>query len=346
MFRLSFFKLGNKPVLFIIILLFTSLSLKAQNIVPNGSFEDYTQCPTALESIGDDQLERCVDWHKANLATSDYFNACQTNITTGVSIPQTWSGYQFPFEGNAYTGIIIYEGDNSNAIYLSEYIQCKLTKPLKACQYYQVRFWTNLSDYSTRGTNTLGARLDKEAIKKENPFDFYGFELPPHIGVSDFLVDTANWVLISGVYLAEGGEQYLTIGRFLDTNLYTNFNFPYIKVNCNICYPDSSYHFAQYYIDSVSVVELAIKQVEIEIPNVLTVNGDGLNDSWFPISNCSNEWTCFIYNRWGNLIFEFNQSNQGWNGEDNKGKELIEGVYYYILFEGKNKKTGFIQLIR
>ena len=336
MFRLSFFKLSNKPVFYTIILLLAALSLKAQNLVPNGSFEEYTQCPYT-----EDQLQFSSGWYKPNSSTSDYFNNCQTNITTGVSVPQTWSGYQHPFEGNAYIGIIIYDATTPE---LSEYIQCKLTEPLRACQYYQVRFWTSLGDYCPKATNILGARLDKEAIKKVSPYDFYSFELPPHIGVSDYIVDTANWVLISGIYLAEGDEQYLTIGRFLDTTLYNNNNPPNITVNCDSCV--SSGIPAQYYIDSVSVIELAIKQAEKEIPNVLTANGDGLNDSWLPISYCSNEWTCYIYNRWGNLVYEFNQSDQGWRGADNKGKELIEGVYYYILFEDKNKKTGFIQLVR
>ena len=326
-----------EPVFYIIFLLFIASSLKAQeNLVPNSSFEEYYQCP-----YGEDQLMFCKNWIKANLATSDYFNACQTNTNTGVSVPKTWSGYQTAFDGNAYTGIIIYEGTTPT---LSEYTQCKLIEPLIACKSYQIRFWTSLGDKCPNATNTLGARLDKEAIKKISPYDYDGFELPPHVGVDYFITDTTNWILVSGIYTAEGGEQYLTIGRFIDTSIYDNYSVPFVSVNCNSC--TSSGSPSQYYIDSVSVMEIDVKSPYKESPNILTANDDGINDYWLPIGNCSDIWNCTIYNRWGNVVFEFNQTNKGWNGKDNNGKVLTEGVYYYILQENKNKKTGFIQLIR
>ncbi len=326
-----------KPVLNIIFILIIAFSIKAQqNLVPNPSFEDYWECPYA-----EDQLSLSKQWHKANLSTSDYFNSCQINQSLGVSVPSVWSGHQLAFDGNAYTGIIIYEG---TAPTVSEYIQCKLNQKLIACHVYQIRFWASLGDKCPKATNTLGARLDNVAIFKQSPYDYDGFELPPHVSSIDYLTDTVNWMLISGIYIANGGEQYLTIGRFLDTLIYNNQNVPNINVNCNPC--TQSGLPAQYYIDSVSVIELKENVIEKAFPNILSDNRDGINDYWYPFGACSIDWTCTILNRWGNVVYEFNQNDVGWSGKDQNNQELSEGIYYYLLKGDKETKTGFIQLVR
>ena len=312
--------------------------------MPNSSFEEYYSCPTNPGAVGDNQLERCKYWYKPSSATTDYYNACQTDISTGVNVPNNWFGWQQAFQGQAYIGIYLYIPEDSKA---AEYIQCKLLHPLKPCTSYKVRFWVSLGDFCSRATPTLGARLDTFPIKQTGADAFMGFELPSHINSSSYITDTAAWTLIEGIYLASGSEQYLTIGRFLDTTLYSNDNLPNITVACDSCFSDV-YHEnpAYYYVDSVSVVEFDALQTEKTLPNVLTANDDGINDYWLPIGNCTDTWDCSIYNRWGDLVFEFNQDDNGWNGNDSTGKELNEGVYYYILCENENKKTGFIQLIR
>mgnify|MGYP006169310411 CR=1 FL=1 len=96
-----------KPVLHTIILLFTIVSLKAQqNLVPNPSFEEYWECPTAPDN-GDGQLEKCKYWYKPNYATSDYMNNC-ASINSGVSTPSNFIGNQTAFEGNAYISLYFY----------------------------------------------------------------------------------------------------------------------------------------------------------------------------------------------------------------------------------------------
>ena len=58
------------------------------------------------------------------------------------------------------------------------------------------------------------------------------------------LNDTANWVEISGIYTATGGEQYITIGNFYPDSL------------INIASSGNTYTSAYYYIDSVFVIPL------------------------------------------------------------------------------------------
>ena len=57
-----------------------------------------------------------------------------------------------------------------------------------------------------------------------------------------------------------------------------------------------------------------------------------------------------IFNRWGNLVFETNQLNDGWDGYY-KGELQNTGIYVYTLdatfSNGKNiKESGDITLIR
>jgi len=72
----------------------------------------------------------------------------------------------------------------------------------------------------------------------------------------------------------------------------------------------------------------------MEIPNVFTPNGDGINDYFYPMQYLSKGVTSFkmdIYNRWGQLLFEGTAlDGRGWDGKFN-GVDQPEGVYVYVL---------------
>jgi gliding motility-associated-like protein len=68
-----------------------------------------------------------------------------------------------------------------------------------------------------------------------------------------------------------------------------------------------------------------------QIPNVITANGDNVNDYIdFPLMNndCI-EYKVFILNRWGNQVFEATKSNPRFEGKDKSGSKLTDGVYFY-----------------
>ncbi len=72
----------------------------------------------------------------------------------------------------------------------------------------------------------------------------------------------------------------------------------------------------------------------VDIPNVFTPNGDGVNDYFFPRQLLSRGLIVFrmsVFNRWGQLIFESNSLNgAGWDGKLN-GTDQPEGVYVYSI---------------
>jgi gliding motility-associated-like protein len=92
---------------------------------------------------------------------------------------------------------------------------------------------------------------------------------------------------------------------------------------------------------------------DFEFPNVITPNGDGLNDeldlqTYF--KTCE-EFTMYILNRWGNVVYEQTLNSTPFSGITEGGQELEEGVYFYKLVvsdstDDKDVKTGFIHIIR
>ena len=89
---------------------------------------------------------------------------------------------------------------------------------------------------------------------------------------------------------------------------------------------------------------------EIALPNTFTPNGDGLNDYFKPLVDGANYINIKIFNRWGNLIFESEDTKVGWDGTY-RGSDSPSGVYAYKLildFSNGNSKSivGEIMLMR
>ena len=83
------------------------------------------------------------------------------------------------------------------------------------------------------------------------------------------------------------------------------------------------------------------------MPNVFTPNGDGSNDIFKPVkSKGIAEMQTYIYNRWGGQVFETNNPNIEWDGQD-----LADGTYFWVVkytdANGEVKTlTGDVNLIR
>lgn len=90
---------------------------------------------------------------------------------------------------------------------------------------------------------------------------------------------------------------------------------------------------------------------EFSASNVFSPNGDGVNDVFkFTTKNIS-KLNCQIYNRWGVLVYELRNAEEGWAGCTKTGMNCSSGVYYFIVTaegdEGKKyDEKGFIQLMR
>lgn len=98
----------------------------------------------------------------------------------------------------------------------------------------------------------------------------------------------------------------------------------------------------------------------IDVPNVFTPNGDGINDLFTIKVKSLESFSGIIFNRWGHKVYEWNDPDDaGWDGKINGGSLASPGTYYYIIqgvgkdgteFSPKTdnceKCKGFLQLIR
>lgn len=80
-----------------------------------------------------------------------------------------------------------------------------------------------------------------------------------------------------------------------------------------------------------------------ELPNVFSPNGDGFNDVFKPINrnNFVQKLDLKIYNRWGELIYQTNNTDFEWDGKIKGGDNTVAaGVYYYICDIWEPRVTG------
>jgi len=111
-------------------------------------------------------------------------------------------------------------------------------------------------------------------------------------------------------------------------------------------------------LSDIATVTITIKDTKcVSIPNVITPNGDGVND-WFNIrcidTGLFPENSLLVYSQWGDKVFEaspyINDEADAWYGTLNGdvGKDLPDGVYFYIFKPGPNiaPMKGFVQIFR
>ncbi|HBS85489.1 MAG TPA: hypothetical protein DEA97_02975 [Bacteroidales bacterium] len=73
----------------------------------------------------------------------------------------------------------------------------------------------------------------------------------------------------------------------------------------------------------------------VEVPNIFTPNGDGINDFFHVNTKAIKSFEGTIVNRWGETLYQWNDwnsPNSGWDGKINEGSvSASPGVYYYII---------------
>lgn len=100
-----------------------------------------------------------------------------------------------------------------------------------------------------------------------------------------------------------------------------------------------------------TVVVNLLLPLDFDMPNVFTPNNDGSNDVFTINPVNATELEMVILNRWGNVVFESNDVNAGWNGRNmNTGSMCSAGTYFYKFtitgMDGESQTHhGFVQLI-
>ena len=309
---------------------------KAQNLVPNPSFENYSSCPNGVNSCLPDDLTKCSGWFSAN-NSPDYYNSC-ASLATNVSVPNNYSGTQLASSGQGYCGIQTYSFTPN----YHEILSCQLTADLVVGTKYFVTFQVvnsgivyDLGQGFNCCTNKMGALFSTMQFSCSNQIPLNNFA---HIYSDTIIKDTILWKSISGSFIADSAYRYLNIGNFfLDANTDT---FKYNTLACR----------SYYLIDNICVSTDSLFANNWASLNEGVENND-LVWNLFPnpslgyiklTSNFQESFEIFIFNSMGeNLInYRFNSINE-FKEIDFSG--YASGIYTInILYKNKSTFLKFL----
>lgn len=213
---------------------------QAQNLVPNPGFEEHDPI---CDTWGVDYDILSV-WFEANCGFyPQYFNSCE-NLSgpPEYDVPSNYWGNQNAFDGDGYAGALTFFWGawNGNGSYLC----APLLEPLEPGVEYCFSLRANLGGKSMYRTLTLSTVFTEELPNACNGNATLNWPGMAQVVFDLSNVDTTNWALLEGSFIADGGEQYLTIGNFssgatIDTVFMGYTNAPSV--------------FAGYYIDAVEL---------------------------------------------------------------------------------------------
>lgn len=263
-----------------LIILLISTFANAQNLVRNGSFSKSSdECPI----ISPDLEDIIAPWTSTFGAPNYYHMSCgdpgsitQTNNTQA-------------FDGEEFMRIHVY-GDTGSA-YMRDYLHGELSQPLDSGKYYRVTFYVkpvnNDGAGYSYGVNNIGMFISDSA-RIDTPANRVYEDIEPQVFSADVIDQENYWTAICGVFMAKGGEEFITIGNF-STDAQTD-----VSPLSNALNPQRSY----YLVDYVELVENDLpalphdtiicdnKRIDLNIsgPDVSVVWSDGSTNENFLIT--------------------------------------------------------------
>ncbi|MCX7696226.1 MAG: OmpA family protein [Bacteroidales bacterium] len=219
--------IGFANVLFFLLMI---SNLFSQNLVPNPGFEDKKGNRYVFKP-----------WQKVN--TIDFYvNAPGVKIKD-VNPYKNYKTYilRDARTGYAYAGLRVWPKYH-------EFLIVPLKEPLKPNKAYSFEMYVTPSRYANCYLKTIGASFYPTKV---NYLSWKAAEdYPPQIhiymphGIRQ--TDTSEWIRINGVFIAEGGERYMTIGCFTKQN----------RKKLVRKYFSLKRRDAYYYIDDIALYEL------------------------------------------------------------------------------------------
>ena len=166
-------------------------------------------------------------------------------------------------------------------------------------------------------------------------------QLPPdtvqvteYVDIIEYVYDTI--ILIETDTLVEYEYIYLTDTLYVETVVYeyiyiyetdtvTEFVAETTYIDCNTGEPCEQIY--------------PCDETSIYVPNVVTPNGDGINDTWQAIANgaCWDQWETRVYNRWGGLVWISASNLDEWEAN------VATGVYVYTIVAHSSESTDVFE---
>ncbi len=180
----------------------------------------------------------------------------------------------------------------------------------------------------------------------------------PQVTSENFTICSEDSILVFGNWEFQQGEYSQTFTDILgcdSTHSITLYHFDSQNSTENhiLCENDSLFIFGSWHFSAGVLVQAGITQngcvftstvnliqemcnVDppiIYIPNVFTPNGDFLNELFKLEVQGGIIQEGYVFNRWGNTIFTFDETTLEWDGKDQKtGIPVQDGVYTYLVY--------------
>jgi len=236
----------------------TVIGFSQGNMIQNGSFETVSK---KIKSGG--MIEYATGWSSPTDAKADVFSPKAKSDE--YKTPANLYGDTDPLDGSNYAGVIMYSYKDDAP---RQYLQAQLTEKMKEDKVYCVKMNVMLSMLSKYSSNNLGIYISKKPL---TPEDIEAYNIEPQIIHSQNKIfdEQFDWEPICQTYIADGGEEYITIGNFATTDATENE-----KVKKPKGITGTQARGAYYYIDDVSVMNMAgVESCECE----LDAGGNAIN---------------------------------------------------------------------
>ncbi|MCB0801588.1 MAG: T9SS type A sorting domain-containing protein [Flavobacteriales bacterium] len=313
----------------IMLLLFCPLIFKGQNLVPNYSFEDTARrINTPLHPV--------KDWVAATNEGWNYYTPVHNLQYPEWGVPANSGGFQVAKTGSAYVGINLYNLWSVNRNPRREYMQVKLKRVLKFDSTYCFQLFMSLADsIQFASKNMLGVYFSANAIGANNT-NYLPYTPQITLSPNTFITDRQNWVEVNMQYKALGGEEYITIGNFNDTN-YIDTTF--VPGGGDQYWMEASY----YYIDDVwlshcdSLPDSLIGIKTHSLQSKLSVYPSPFVHDFIIRSKQNQTLQFSLYNSLGQQI-DFRLQKQGSNYLI-QPKDIPKGMYWLQVSDGKEQAS-------
>lgn len=188
-------------------------------------------------------------------------------------------------------------------------------------------YWTNDQSGTCSATDSILITFYEEPTSNAGVDQTLGFVFETNLEAEIPLNGSGVWEVVSGngVFLDETDPTTLVEELNQGAN-----HFDWVVTNGN-CPPARD--------------QVIIMVGDLFVPQAITPNGDGKND-FFEIRGIeTQENTVKIFNRWGQLIYEAENYQNNWNGNDKNGKPLGEDTYFYVITVNNEKSyEGYVVL--
>jgi OmpA-OmpF porin, OOP family len=211
------------------------------NLILNPDFSYFYYKPVPVVQDGRSKIDEWIPFWKApGNYTPDYLS----NIRS-IDVLSSYYLFDFPLPQKFnYAGLGIYK----DSLSYSEYIQGKLVKPLTKGQKYCLKVSIALSSYSGFSVNRLAFHLSPKPVLI-NEINESSYK--PQVILSTVSVNNKEFTTLCEYFIAEGDEQFISIGRFCSPNklvIIRRENFPQTQFGIE--------KSAYYLLESVDIHEI------------------------------------------------------------------------------------------